>query len=236
MSASNIHFEDTDRIQEFTAASTAWTVPNGVSVVTVSGCGGGQGGSEKSTSGGNNIGMGGNGAPYGSYTVPVVPGESVTIIVGAGGSPDSQEPTSSSNGSQSSFTPATTTSSTLIFKGATGLAVDGSNDSVNYKFKDAGRAIPGCTMGGAVSFSIVELGFAGGSGIHYSGGAAGATSVPNGGGSGGGAGPFGNGGAGGAHSGNNGVSAGANTGAGGGGSTGGNTAGSGGSGKIIVSW
>jgi hypothetical protein len=70
--------------QTYTAPGTyTWTVPAGVTSITLGAIGGGGGGVQK-TAGGNG-GNGANVAYSNSYTV--TPGQSYTIVVGAGGSP-----------------------------------------------------------------------------------------------------------------------------------------------------
>lgn len=70
--------------QTYTAPGTyTWTVPAGVYSITLGAVGAGGGGVQKSS--GGNGGNGGNVAYYNSYTV--TPGDTYTIVVGAGGAP-----------------------------------------------------------------------------------------------------------------------------------------------------
>lgn len=88
MSASLIHFTNKDILEEHVyTASGSLTVPLGINQVWVEGCGGGGGGG---TAAGNTIGGligggGGAGAPFLTILRDVVPGEMLTITVGAGG-------------------------------------------------------------------------------------------------------------------------------------------------------
>ncbi len=64
-----------------TAGSYTWTVPAGVSSISVAGVGGGGGGSQKTTGG---SGGGGGQLTY-INNVPVTPGDTYTIVIGTGG-------------------------------------------------------------------------------------------------------------------------------------------------------
>jgi hypothetical protein len=79
-------FGTTQASQVFSVGTTNWTVPDGVYEITATGCGGGGGGGG-SDAGANYNGNGGagGGANLVSQTVSVVPGETLTIVVGAGG-------------------------------------------------------------------------------------------------------------------------------------------------------
>ncbi len=80
--------------------STAFVVPNGVSLVKVRLCGGGGGGG----AGAANLGGAGGGAGgYAEAVVPVTPGESITITVGGGGASATTTGTGSGSGGTSSF-------------------------------------------------------------------------------------------------------------------------------------
>ena len=64
------------------AASSSFTVPAGVTNVTVAGWGGGGGGATRTSNGG---GGGGGGGAYSRADVAVYPGSNYTVVVGAGG-------------------------------------------------------------------------------------------------------------------------------------------------------
>lgn len=70
------------RAQYTAAATSAWIVPSGVTRARVRVWGGGGGGSSAPTS---NTGYGGGGGAYAEATITTIPGESLTVIVGAGG-------------------------------------------------------------------------------------------------------------------------------------------------------
>jgi hypothetical protein len=64
------------------SASGTWVCPPNVTEVTLLGCGGGQGGF---LGAGSAAGWGGRGAPVAELRIPVTPGTSYTITIGAGG-------------------------------------------------------------------------------------------------------------------------------------------------------
>lgn len=70
------------RVKEFTASGT-WDVPAGVTLIGISAWAGGGGGGAASTYGGG--GGGGGAIEVTAVTVPVTPGETITVTVGAGG-------------------------------------------------------------------------------------------------------------------------------------------------------
>jgi len=67
--------------------STYWTVPAGVTQVTFYGYGGGGCGGGNSPAGGSATGQGGGGGAYVQKTFSTTPGESLLVVVGAGGGP-----------------------------------------------------------------------------------------------------------------------------------------------------
>lgn len=70
--------------QTFTSNDT-FVVPAGVTSLLVEACGGGGGGGGGGTGSGSGGGGGGGGAPVFSRVVTVVPGETITIVIGTGG-------------------------------------------------------------------------------------------------------------------------------------------------------
>jgi len=74
-------------------ASTTWVCPANVYYVTAVGCGGGGGGETPGQIAQNSAstptyglsGVGGAGAPLSTYVLPVIPGDTYTIVIGAGG-------------------------------------------------------------------------------------------------------------------------------------------------------
>lgn len=81
-------------------ASTSWIVPNGVSLLKVRLCGGGGGGGSGTTTCG---GGGGGAGGYAEGTFSVIPGQSVAINVGAGGSVGVAGGAGAGSGGTSSF-------------------------------------------------------------------------------------------------------------------------------------
>ena len=131
-----------------TAGVTSWTVPAGVTSVTVECWGGGGSGGAGINGGGttasSNAGGGGGGA-YAIKAVSVTPGSIISLTVGAGGAAG----TASNNGADSIFG-----SNVVVAKGGTaGVSVSGTSQS------GAGGA------GGAVATSVGDTKYAGGSGF-----------------------------------------------------------------------
>lgn len=89
----------------WTATNGTYTVPAGVTSITVE-CwgGGGGGGGAKSSSGGDVAGGGGGGGAYSTTTVSVTPGQTITVAVGTAGSAGNNNGTSGGNGGASSVT------------------------------------------------------------------------------------------------------------------------------------
>jgi len=146
-----------------TAGSTNWTCPANVFSATVECWGGGGSGGAGINGGGTTTGSGAGGGGGGAYvlkTISVTPGNSYSIVVGAGGAAG----TASNPGSDSTF--ATTTA--VAKGGAAGVSVNGAS------LAGAGGA------GGSAAASIGDTKFSGGNGAS---GVAG--SNPNGGGGGG---------------------------------------------------
>ena len=185
-----------------------WTCPDNVTNILVIGAGGGQGGGGGSPTG---SGQGGAGSLQATAHVPVVPGTTYNIIIGAGGfgnigsnsavsAPTNGSPTMIQNGSSTIFSVMGAAIMTgLSFIGSLGGTINGLNGA-----------------NGTVNFIYAFTGGIGGTGSSLNGNAYG--------GGGGGAGPQGNGGNGGAGNstgnGSNGSDAIANSSAGGGGNGG----------------
>lgn len=94
-----------------TAGSYSWVVPAGVTVCQVTVQGGGAGGGGANTAG---AAAGGGAGGFTEGLIPVTPGSSITVVVGAGGAGGTNAPTNGTNGGTSSF------GSTLIATGGTG--------------------------------------------------------------------------------------------------------------------
>ena len=252
--------------QKFTA-SGSWTAPSTVVRARVEGFGGGGGGGQGRAAGGPNNGSGGGGgAILRVLTVPVVPGTTYTVTIGAGGSGGVYPSPNPTTGGDTTFgtlaifrgasfgsadtagAETTVTSGGMSFKANAGGNAEGSNDPPNFYV--AAEAAGG--SGGGGQGAGLRAGVAGNDNMSgygaFTGGAAGAVSSAGGGG-GGGAGPNGNGGAAGAGAPNvsvagvAGTAAASNSGAGGGGGGGGGSTsgnggngGNGGSGQLTVYW
>jgi hypothetical protein len=194
--------------KDYVTSSGTWVAPDGVTSVLLIAAGGGQGGNY-----GGGPGSGGCGSLQVSGYVPVTPGVTYTVTIGAGGNGGTVGSPSSNYGASTTFANGGTTlfsaqGATVAgtfafgimhfvgsFGGLAGSTINGGNGSANY----INTYSPGS---GATGSGACGVGFA------YGGG-------------GGGAGPQGNGGNGGAATaggnGANGSNGAANTGAGGGG-------------------
>lgn len=131
------------------STSGTFTVPNGVNSLTVEAWGGGGSGGTSTLNGGG--GGGGGGGAYAKKTVPVVPGEQYSYIVGTGS-------TSNTAGGDSSFS---SLAPTVLLRAKGGNSV-------------ANNAMTGAS-GGLISGCIGDISFSGGSGATgidgtYSGG------------------------------------------------------------------
>lgn len=167
-------------------ASTTFTVPTGVTSITVACWGGGGGGGEESIA--KDVGGGGGGGAYASSVVTVTPGSTYTITVGSGGAYNSQA--AGSTGGSSSFTLGGTTYV---------LAVGGVGGNINGTGGGAGGAAASCTgttthsggAGAAGTNSASSGGGGGAAGSTANGGAASGVTAGSGGATGGGAGAAG---------------------------------------------
>jgi hypothetical protein len=155
------------------SGANSWTVPSGVksvSAVLVGGGGGGAG--SRGDRGEGNTGGAGGGLAYGSFVV--IPGETLTINVGSGGSPGGSDSDGGSGGTSS-----------IVRGGTTLMSASGGSGGVSRSTNS--------TSGGTPSWSSSITSSGGGNG-----GSGGGASDNNSGGGGGGAGGYsGNGGAGG---------------------------------------
>lgn len=243
-------------------ANGTFTVPAGVYEITVLACGGGGGG-------GGGGSEGGSGAAGGSGSVPqyakfaVTPGDTITLVVGAGGSQGSGGTSGGAGGAGGqggSTTITDTTTSTLLMTvtggagGAAGNVIDSAGGAAGTTGYLGTRTQTGGGGGGATGPSTSAPGSTGTASSWATAGTGGAASPNPGsfvsGGGGGGAAALGagaNGGNAGQTSGANGIAgsnAAANSGAGGGGGGGaagggvntGGHGGTGGTGVVVISW
>lgn len=243
----------------FTSNDT-WTCPSGITVVYLSGCGGGAGGG--GGCGNTAVGMGGSGgggALKVNSVVPVVPGTVYTIIIGSGGGGGPGGKVGTVNNGAS----GTETTFGTLYK-ANGGGKGWCDDTTSAGYTIGGRNVigPALVVSNTIPAGTEPYGSPQGVGCggwgctvgqlpaegypqdNYLGGTPG-SSTNGGAGGGGGAGMNGNGGNGGSGSSStptNGSNAVANSGAGGGGGGGstsninGGNGGNGGSGFLIVAW
>lgn len=149
-----------------TAGTYSWTAPSGVSSVCVVCVGGGGAGDDGNNGDGGGGGGGGGGLAY-ANDVPVTPGQSYTVIVGAAGTSGNGFGVRAQSGGDSSFTVGTFV-----------LTATGGQGGAPY------TTTPGAS-GGTYTFANVPSGVTTGGGSGGGGGAA-----YNGGGGGGGAGGY----------------------------------------------
>jgi len=236
------------QVVEFTV-NGSWTVPTNVTqayVVAYGGGGGGGGGAWN----GVNAACGGGGGGGGGCTqqlITVIPGESLTVVVGTGGAVGVGGNPTGTSGGNGNITTLSRSGTTLVYA-VGGIGGGGANSSTST----AGAGGQGIDTTSMFTF-FRAAGGAGGAGAN--GGAAGAVSLfaPNstaagggtaaayGGGGGGGSGyTIGGAGGSGSSSGNSGTAAAANSGGGGGGgsaySGGGKNGGAGGRGVMFIYW
>lgn len=138
------------------SSDSSFTVPLGVTEITIQTWGAGGGGGGRSSS--NTTARGGGGGAFASSTLSVTPGTVLTITVGTGGSGG---PAGNNAGSAGGFT-AVNQGMTVLVRAAGG-AGGSSTDSGN------GGA------GGTVASSIGQTRYAGGNGVAGGGGGAGTT-------------------------------------------------------------
>lgn len=126
----------TSNIQRYTTAGTnTWVVPAGVTRVYVEVQGGGGGGGGAASSGGS--GGGGSGGGYAEGWVDVTPGQSITVIVGAGGTAGTGSPSVNGGaGGSSSFGSTSPVSATgggggTTQAGTAGTGGSGSGGQIN---------------------------------------------------------------------------------------------------------
>ena len=250
-------------IQVFLASGN-FTVPAGVTSVTVTGWGGGGGGAAGASGGGGEGGGGGGASLPSTISLAVTPGAVIAVGIGTAGTGAAVA------GNAGAPAGNTTFGALATFPGASGGTVNNVGGSIyglgGMPITAAGVNLQeslspgsaGGTVASTMAAAFTTFPAGGGHGGNptnpiagyqnllgvAAGGAAGSTSGAYYGGGGGGAGPGGAGGAGGAGNaagtGGAGTSAGANTGAGGGGGGGGNpnggAGGNGGTGYLVVSW
>jgi hypothetical protein len=229
---SNINPVDTAIYNELVyTASDTFDIPEGVTVIEVVASGGGGGGGNGINGATPTGASGGQGAVLSRpHLLKVVPGDTYTITIGAGGAAATVGGTTSFAG----------TADTLTFSG--GAAGNAGNSTGTGSRSAAGATNAGLLVsyGGAGRYNTGTA-ESGQSSIYAAGGAGGtSTGTSQGAGGGGGAGMLA-GGAGGSGAGGNGSAAAANSSAGGGGGassngSGGGTGGAGGSGLLYVRW
>lgn len=147
-----------------TSGTYSWTAPSGVTSVSVVAVGGGGAGDDGNSGDGGGGGGGGGGLAF-AEAVPVTPGVSYTVVVGAGGSAGNGKNARAESGGNSTFT-----------VGSFVVTAFGGQGGAPYS------AVPGAT-GGTFSFANIPSGVITGGGDGGKGGAG-----YNGGGGGGGAG------------------------------------------------
>ena len=139
-------FNPTGRIETVTFnANDTFTVPEGITTLTVEAWGGGGGGSSRSS---NGAGGGGGGGAYSRGTFAVTPGQTYTVNVGSGGD-------SNTAGSDSWFRVGTTTN--VLARGGTGGSANNTNG----------------VAGGVASTGIGDFRYSGGRGANATGTTAG---------------------------------------------------------------
>lgn len=146
--------------QTFTFTST-FTVPAGVTLLTVNGCGGGHGGAS-SSSDGLTPGLGGANAMPGYYSLAVTPGQVITATIGGGGAGGS--------GSGGGNTGGTTQFSSCTFFGSNVFSTSNDGTSSAYSIGGAYTGSAGGnggsgSGGGGGGIGGAFVGGAGGSGI-----------------------------------------------------------------------
>lgn len=162
----------------YTAGSTSWTVPAGVTSVTIKTWGGGGGGG--AGNGGTGSGGAGGGGGYAKIVSTVTAGDALNISVGSGGTRGNGTGLGGDGGGLSSVT--NTTTATLLVKAGGGAGGGGSRGSGTGGAGGAGGGSSGVigsngtggTPGGRGSPGTTTTGGAGGSaGVNGSAGAAG---------------------------------------------------------------
>ncbi|HBG86141.1 MAG TPA: hypothetical protein DDW62_01175, partial [Marinilabiliaceae bacterium] len=139
-----------EKVETFTSSGT-WTVPDGVTQITVEawGAGGGGGGSNNN----NNGGSGGGGGGHTSNTFSVIPSQSVPYTVGAGGAGGAANNGTGGNGGQTSIL-------SLIANGGTGGAGNGGTPGTG------GTASGGTNTTGGIGTQGNDYGQVGGAGAN----------------------------------------------------------------------
>ncbi|MCU0832917.1 MAG: hypothetical protein MUC77_00575 [Chromatiaceae bacterium] len=148
------HAQVTDTFD--TPGTTTWTVPTGVTSITVEAWGGGGGGGGRAGSSGTATARGGGGGAYARGVLTVTPGSTYTLTVGAGGAGGAAGANAGSAGGNSTFG-----------VGPLVRAAGGSGGSAATS--GAGG------LGGTLADSIGDLRFRGGNANSGGGGGAGST-------------------------------------------------------------
>jgi hypothetical protein len=202
--------------QDYTTPGTyTFTVPPGVTSLSVEAWGSGAGGN-------NNTSRGGGGGAYAAnYTIAVTPGTNYTVVVAAGAAVGS-----GNNGAASSFGSLVVAAGAI---GGNGGTVAGSTGAVRYAGGNGGTSTGNGGAGGGGSAGGGSAGGNGGNGSGNTGGAGGTAGTA-------GAGTAGAAGGAGGNNNNNGVSG--NYPGGGGGERGqsATSSGGGGNGRVLINW
>lgn len=153
--------------QQVLSGSGSFTVPCGVTSITVQVIGGGGGGGRSSNN--NQGGTGGSGGGFAQATIPVSSGQSFTYVVGAGGVGQTQNP-AATNGGTSNFGGVGFISAS---GGGAGIENMGAQGAVGTGTVGAAGATNVITASGAVGqIGTATFGGAGGNSGAGSGGAA----------------------------------------------------------------
>jgi len=152
-----------------TPGTYSWTVPTGVTSISVAGIGGGGGGSQKSAGGSG----GGGGLVSYSNSIAVTPGTTCTIVVGGGGA------TGGSYGLNGSSTylllPGTNIPIVIAQGGAGGDSIFWTSNSIGVSYFDVSGIITTQTAydpaGGTISYSVSSGSLPSGASLNTSTGA-----------------------------------------------------------------
>ena len=148
-------------------SGTSWTVPSGVTGITVKswGAGGGGGGGNSSNAGGNGVGAG-----FAQATFSVTPGETLTLRVGGGGSGGTNDASYAGGGGGGGYSGVFRSSTALIIA-AGGGGGGGGGGSSNGAYDGTAGGVGGGTTGGP---GVSTYGYGSGKGgTQSAGGAAG---------------------------------------------------------------
>ncbi|WP_044117959.1 T9SS type A sorting domain-containing protein [Alkaliflexus imshenetskii] len=134
------------KVETFTTPGNGtWTVPAGVTQITVEAWGGGGGGGGSNSN--NNGGSGGGGGGYATYTITVTPGQSIPYTVGAGGSGGAANNSFAGNGGNSAILSLTANGGTGG-RGNAGAAGVGGEGSGGIDNASGANGVQGGNSGG----------------------------------------------------------------------------------------